>query len=79
MVAKRRDWHIPVKEFLEAQFEYRDLTRDEAGGKFGAIEVKDGERNASNNIARGRFAAGCFIRCMGAISRGTAALSESAA
>jgi hypothetical protein len=67
MRAKRRDWRGQVKGLLKAELKRRNLSYADLADKLALIGVKENERNISNKIARGCFAAVFFMQSMEAI------------
>lgn len=76
MAARRKDWQAQVKGLLKAELKRRNLGYADLAEKLAAIGIKDNERNISNKIARGTFAAVFFIQCMEAIGCKTIHLEE---
>ena len=57
MAAKRKDWQAQVKGLLKAELKRRNLSYADLAEKLAIIGIKDNERNISNKIGRGTFAA----------------------
>ena len=60
----KKEWKARVKALLKAELNRRDLTYADLAA---AIGVKDTERNISNKLGRGSFAAFFFLQCLSAI------------
>jgi hypothetical protein len=76
MAATRKDWQAVVKGLLKGELKRRNVSYADLTEKLAAIGVKDSERNISNKIARGSFAAVFLVQCLEAIGCHTIHLDD---
>jgi len=73
---KNRDWQTKVKGILKAELKRRDLSYADLAEKLGTIGIKENERNISNKIGRGTFAAVFLVQCLEVIGCNTIHLED---
>jgi hypothetical protein len=73
---KAKDWQAKVKGILKAELKRRNLSYADLADRLDAIGVKENERNISNKIGRGSFAAVFLIQCLEAIGCNTIQIQD---
>ena len=76
MASKTKDWQAKAKGLLKGELKRRNLSYGDLATKLVAVGVKDNERNISNKIGRGTFAATFFLQCLEAIGCKTLHLGD---
>ena len=72
------EWGEDVKRLLRAEMTRRGITYEDLSERLAAIGAKDSAVNLRNKVARGRFSATFFVKCLVAMGSRTLRLSEDA-
>lgn len=75
-MTEQRDWNKHVVGMLKAELKRRHMSYRDLAEKLEAIGVHDSERNITNKINRGSFAAAFFVQCLEAMGCHTLHLRE---
>lgn len=71
-----RDWQAQAKGIIRGELKRRNLSYADLAERLTAIGVRETERNVSNKIARGGFAAVFFLQCLKAMGCHTLRLDD---
>jgi hypothetical protein len=66
-MARKRDWRGLAKGILKSELKRRNMSYRDLVERLRVIGVHETERNLSNKVSRGTFAASFFLQCLSAI------------